>query len=176
MNRDLGLSTVPSLDSGTIDWEPTLRRIVIGGIVVILAAASLGWLGVRTSVVSGTDNGYSVEVTHAAVTRAGLATPFSIVVTGDDGAALPGVVTLRVTSDYLALFDDNGMEPLPVASYNDPDWTWWTFEIPAGARRLRVDLDGRLEPAVQLGQSGVVAVEVDGEEQVSVDFRTWVAP
>ncbi len=175
MNRDLGMSTVPSRDSGIIAWEPPLRRIVIGGIVIILAAALLGWLGVRTSTVSARENGFSVEVTHATVSRAGLATPFSIVVTSD-GPALPGQVTLRVTSDYLALFDDNGMEPLPTASYNDPEWTRWTFDVPAGARRLRVDLDGRLEPAVQLGQPGTVALDIGGEEQVSVDFRTWVAP
>lgn len=140
-----------------------------------MLAATTGVLGVRTGEVSATGGGYTITVWHAEVSRPGLATPFSVEVRPDTGP-LPAAVTIRVSSRYLALFDDNGMEPLPTESYNTPEWTWWAFDIPGGSEVLRVDLDARLEPAVQHGETAVAAVEVEGRQVVSVDFTTRVAP
>ena len=156
--------------------ETRIRVISIGIVVVAVAAASLGFLGVRTRVTTQTTNGYTITIAHAAVTRPGLATPFSLVVETADGSPLPAMTTVRVSAPYLAIFDDNGMEPQPVESYNTPEWTWWTFEVPTGEDRLQVVLDARLEPAVQWGERAEAAVEIDGREVVAADFSTWVMP
>jgi hypothetical protein len=168
-------STIPSLDSGMDRWEISMRvvsLILIGGLVL---AGATGLLGVRTAEATGTGGGYTLTVWYAETSRPGLATPFSLEVRSDTGD-LPAEVTLRVSSSYLALFDDNGMEPDPVESYNTPEWTWWTFEIPPASDVLRVDLDARLEPAVQSAETATAAVEIDGLQVVSVNFTTWVAP
>lgn len=168
-------STIPSLDSGMDRWERWLRLVslaLIGGLVL---AASIGLLGVRTGRATSAGGGYTMTVWYTEMTRPGLATPFSVEVRSDAGV-LPDSVTLKVSSSYLALFDDNGMEPLPAASYNTPEWTWWTFDIPPDSDILRVDLDGRLEPAVQVGETATAALEIDGTQVVSVAFTTRVAP
>jgi hypothetical protein len=81
-----------------------------------------------------------------------------------------------VTSDYLALFDDNGLEPTPGRSYNTKETTWWTFEVEEGENDLVVELDARLEPAVQWGKDATAEVWVDGQRMVGTEFRTWVMP
>jgi hypothetical protein len=168
-------STMPSLDAGMDRWELSLRLVSLVLIVGLVLAASTGLLGVRTAEATSSGGGLSLTVWYAQTSRPGLATPFSVEVRSEVGD-LPSSVTVRVTSNYLALFDDNGMEPLPIESYNTPEWTWWTFDVPPDSETLRVDLDARLEPAVQSGETATVAVEIDGRQAASVDFTMWVAP
>ena len=156
--------------------ERPLRLVSLGVIGALTIATAIGLFGVRTTAVSATGSGVSVTVDYAVVTRPGLATPFSVEVASADAASLPAQVTVRVSSDYLAIFDDNGMEPQPAESFNTAEWTSWVFDVPEGATSLRVDLDARLEPAVQWARSGVVAVDIDGVETATVGFTTWVAP
>ncbi len=133
-------------------------------------------LGVMTSTAIGDGAGHRLVVTYAAVTRGGLATPFAIEVDTEDGSALAEVLTIRVSSDYLALFDDNGMEPAPTNSFNTGILTVWEFEVPPGESTLEVVLDSRLEPAVQWGKQGTVELWIGDERIVSTEFRTWVMP
>ena len=110
------------------------------------------------------------------VTRPGLATPFALEVSTTDGSDLPEVVTLRMDTSYLSIFDFNGLEPTPSTSFSTNDWTWWSFDVPPDQSSLRVGLDARLEPSVQWARSGSAALEIDGVSLVSVDFTTWVMP
>lgn len=89
---------------------------------------------------------------------------------------LPAKITIRVESNYLAMFDENGLEPEPSASFDDPMWTWWTFDIPPDTSVFQFSFDARLEPAVQWGRGANAAVEIDGREMASVEFETWVIP
>lgn len=169
-------STMPTdPDPGWFLWERRMRWFAFGVITVLVLLGVTGLLGVRTSVSSVSAGDYSLEVEYATVTRAGLATPFSIVV-HRQASSESETLTVAVTSDYLALFDDNGMEPTPAGSHNTPEWTTWTFEIPPGEPTLRIDLDARLEPAVQWGRSGVVKVLSGDAELVSTSFTTLVMP
>src|SRR5690606_18315559 len=109
-------------------------------------------------------------------TRPGIATPFAISVATVDGSPLPETVMTRVESAFLDMFDENGLDPTPVSTFQDDRWIWWTFEVPDGASRLTVSFDARLQPTVQSGRTTVVAVEVQGEEAVSLEFHTRVVP
>ena len=141
-----------------------------------MVLAAVGLLGVRTGTTLARDGGYSVEVLHAETSRPGLATPFSLDVSTVDGSALPDTVTLRLDSSYLAMFDFNGLQPTPSMTFSTEEWTWWAFDVPTGQASLHVEVDARLEPGVQWARSGAVALDIDGERQVSVDFTTWVMP
>jgi hypothetical protein len=151
-------------------------RLRLAGIVVIgllLLAGALGFMGVRTSSVSATGtNGTRLEVTYASISRPGLATPWDVVVERPGG--FDGDVVLRTTSDYLASFDENGLDPDPAESTSDATDTIWTFTPPDGDT-LTVSFDARLEPGVQWRRQGTTTVEV-GDETVSVSYTTWVWP
>lgn len=175
-NGSDALSTIPPEGSGADKWDTVLRIVSIALVGGLVLAGLVGLFGVRSATALGSDNGLTISVTHASLTRAGLATPFSVAVATDDGTPLPTQITTRIDSGYLEMFDENGLEPEPASSYHTGQWTWWTFEVPGGQSDFEVSFDVRLEPAVQLGRSGSATVEVDGEEMVSVGFRTWVMP
>ena len=138
-------STIPSDESGRSRSEKYLRFAAFGLLGALVLFALVGLFGVRTTTETARGNGFVVDVLHASVARPGLAAPFSVEVRSDDGSPLPQRVTVRVDSTYLAMFDDNGMEPSPEASYNTSESTWWTFEVPSGSSSLRVDLDARID-------------------------------
>jgi hypothetical protein len=170
-------STLPEdPTSGEYRQEKWLRLSTILFVVSVVVLGALGILGVKTSTAADDGNGYRMEVTYASVTRGGLATPFAIEVATEDGSALPEVVTVRISSEYLALFDDNGMEPTPVNSFNTGDTTSWEFEVPTGESTLEVVLDARLEPAVQWGEPAVAELWIDDERRLTTAFRSWVLP
>jgi hypothetical protein len=97
-------------------------------------------------------------------------------VTTEDGSSLPETVTLIVDADYLAIFDFNGLQPTPTETFSRGSSTSWTFEIPPGQDSLRVDMDARLEPAVQWARGGSVDLVVDGNRVATARFTTWVMP
>ncbi len=143
--------------------------------ILVVVGAAFGLLGVWTGTASASQRGYTLEVEHARVSRGGLATPFSITVIADEGS-LPEAVTLRLDSGYLAMFDENGLDPEPVSTFSDGQHLMWTFDVPAGNQRLTVDFDARLEPSAQWGKSATVAVVDDDQVLVSVDYMTVVVP
>lgn len=155
-------------------WLP---RILVGLVASLVLAAMFGWLGVSEVVTSEEAGGYRLEVSHASVTRPGLATPFSMTVRRVDGADLPGIVTLSLDPDYLEMFDENGLDPTPASAHATESRLVWTFEVPEGEEELAVAFDARLEPAVQARrQPGSVSVLIDGRAVVSTDFYTVVLP
>ena len=143
-------------------------------VVLLLAATSL--LGVRTGTVTAESEGYSIEVLRTQISRPGLATPFGVVISTIDGSDLPENITLRLDTSYLSIFDFNGLEPTPSASFSTDRWTWWSFDVPSDQSSLRIGLDARLEPSVQWARSGSATLEIDGTSLVAVDFTTWVIP
>lgn len=103
--------------------------------------------------------------------------PVRIAVSTESSDGLPAEVSVRVTSEYLAIFDENGLDPGPISAFADETWTHWTFEVPPGEKTLEIDFDARLEPAVQARRvTGIVALDLAGDEVASVDFSTLVMP
>lgn len=172
----VGKSTLPSNDRGINGREYVLRLVSVGFIAALVIAGVTGILGVRTASAIGSGSGYQIQVTHAVITRPGLATPFHVTVGTLDGSPLPARVTVRIDANYLEMFDENGLDPKPSASYQADSWTWWTFEIPSGRDHLEVSFDARLEPGVQWAREGSVAI-VDGDDELAVaHLHTWVIP
>jgi hypothetical protein len=170
-------STVPS-DSprSSSIGERIIHAAAFSAVGLVVLLGSVGLLGVRTGAVSVSGGGYTMEVTHAVVTRPGLATPFRIDVVAGEGTNLPDTVVLEVDADYLAAFDFNGLQPTPSASFSRGRATWWTFDVPPGQSGLRVEMDARLEPAVQWARRGAVRLVLDGDDVATAEFTTWVLP
>jgi len=157
-------------------WERRLHAASISLVALIVLAAAVGLLGVRTGAVISAGEDYVLEVEYTQISRPGLATPWSAEVSTEDGSPLPGMVTVGLTTSYLAMFDLNGLSPTPASSFSTEEWTWWEFEVPPGQSSLHIELDVRLEPAVQWARSGSAALEIADTRQATADFTTWVMP
>lgn len=143
-------------------------------LLALVLAALAGLLGVRSGTATAAGDGFELEVTYPAITRAGLASPFDITVTHRDGFDGPIVLALR--SEYLALFDENSITPSPASQRSEGDWVVWDFSPPDG-RTFTVSIDVRVEPAVHSGRDGQVQVRgPDGAVLAETSFRTVVLP
>jgi hypothetical protein len=119
-------------------------------------------------------SGYELDVRYAAVSRPAVATPFDIEVRRPGG--FDGPVTVAVSSDYLSIWDENGLDPAPAKETASPGLLVWEFDPPQGDA-LAVSFDARIEPAAQQGKRGTVAVlDAGGAPVVSVSFRTRLRP
>ena len=147
----------------------------IVGAAVVDAATPVGIYGVQTRTTAATSpDGVRLEVRYGAVSRPALATPFDIEVTSPGGFDEP--ITLAVRSEYLAMWDENGLDPSPSEESSDGESTLWTFDPPDGDV-LAVSFDARIEPAAQNGEAGSVALlDEHGVPLVTVEFRTRVLP
>jgi hypothetical protein len=150
-----------------------LRRLFMGALVVFLAVGLTGRLGVRTRSMTVRGGGYDLTVTYGQVSRAGLATPWSLVIRYPGG--FDGPVTVSTNTKYLDLFDENGLDPEPTRSTSTPEAVIWEFDPPAGDT-LFVTLDARIEPGAQWGRTGETSVLVDGKAAVTARYKTWVMP
>jgi hypothetical protein len=170
--------TTWTLPEGEPDTKRGRRRMLVRSAVLVafalfVLAGLFGFLGVRTAHARATaDTGYQVELTYPRITRPALAITFAVTITGLEEVA--GDVTVRIRSNYLAMFDENGMSPTPVEETDDGEWATWLYDHPPDGV-LEVSLDTRVEPGVQWGRDGAVVVQV-GSEAVRIDFHTWVAP
>ncbi len=167
------------------DWPRALRgqRALYGvttiALTAIMGAAVLGALtdvdtfGVDSPHARATADGYELEVHYATRTRGGLATPFGVEVTKTVG--FDGPLTMGVHAHYLAMWDETGLYPSPSGESMSGGWVLWEFDAPDGDA-FRFVYDARIEPAVQSGRSGRVAVFEGDRSVVEVDLRTQVLP
>jgi hypothetical protein len=143
------------------------------GLVMIDASALVDVVGVDTVETSrAAPDGRTLVVEFPSVTRPALASPWRITVDGLD----PGErVVLGIDRHYLAMWDHNAVFPVPEAERSVEPWVVW--EYVASSSRLVVELDLRLEPAVQWGRTGHVALLDDRDEPIVVaDLHTRVMP
>ncbi len=144
-------------------------------LAVVDAVAPFGVYGVHSAHARASGGGFELDVRYGSVSRPALATPFNIEVTRPGG--FDGPVMIAVSSAYLAIWDENGLDPEPTEMTSDADHTYWTFEPPRQGDTMVVAFDGRIEPAVQRGKRGRVAVlDASGSTAVEVSFTTWIWP
>jgi hypothetical protein len=151
---------------------------VLSGVMALAALDGVGAVdavGPDTTTVRARGGEVSLTVRHATVTRPALATPLEITVTRAGGFGGQDV-EVAITTDYLLLFDLNGILPAPAEETADGDRQVWTFSPPEGDT-LRIVYEARIEPAAQGGRSGRVAVlGAGGQDEVAVSFTTSVRP
>ena len=148
------------------------RRAMLTMTTIFVVAGLLGVLGVRSRTVTRADGPIRASVRYAQVGRGGMAAPYAITVTSDDGFA----ESLEITVDesYLELFDQNGIDPGPDSSTSEGDVVIWTYDPPPG-NEYTVTLDVRIGPSVQWGQTGHTVVVAEGH-RIELSHHTWVMP
>jgi len=154
----------------------TGRRIFVALLAAFVALGALGFLGVRSRTTSATGGGYELTVKYAAVSRPGLATPWSFEVRRPGG--FPDGLLVAVTSSYFDAFDENGFGPEPVEETTDGERTIWRFG-PTASEVLSVSMDARIEPGVQFTSAKgrlEVLTSRTAPPAVAAEFRTWVMP
>ena len=149
------------------------RRVVMGLLGVLVVAALTSFLGVHTSTVSGSGNGYSLTLTYPSVTRPGLAVRWILDVRHPGG--FKGNVTIATTSRYFDLFDFNNLDPVPSSQTTDATSSIWVFDPPPGDV-LTITMDARVEPAQQYGKSAVTELQLGGLRAVVLHYSTRVMP
>ena len=83
-------------------------------------------------------------------------------------------MTLRIERSYLALFEDLSFTPQPVAERAvAPEAVELVFEVPEGARTVRISAEGRAADAWTPTATGALTVEPGGQE---FTLRTWRLP
>ncbi|MCY7373165.1 MAG: hypothetical protein LH461_05630 [Spirochaetaceae bacterium] len=151
------------------------RRIGLAllGLVLVLGAAGL--LGIRsTTETARSPEGYQLEVTHAQVTRAGLAVPFHVTVRHPGG--FDGPVTLSISSSLPERFDFQNFYPNPAKETATEGRLVYEFDPPPGDV-FRLSLDARTAPD-QNGSADTyrTALVIEGQQVAKVGFRMVVVP
>ena len=152
----------------------TVRRVLLVLFGAILALGATGFLGVRAGTARASAGGYDLVVRYPRITRPGHAVPLAIEVRKAGGFG-DEPVTVRMTTGYFALFDENGVQPAPSKETATATDLVWEFDPPPGDT-LRVYFDTRSGPNRQRGTSGTVSV-MDGDTAVvSARVTTRVMP
>jgi hypothetical protein len=152
-----------------------VRRVCVAALVALVTLGLLGVLGVRTASETATGpDGRSIEVTYPRIARGGLAARFDIEITVPGG--FEGFVEVEQSAHYLAMFDENGLDPDADSVTSDGRVVIWTFEPPEDGDTMVVSFDARIEPAVQWGRGGHTLVRFADGEELAVDYYSWILP
>jgi hypothetical protein len=154
-------------------FERALRWVSVVVVFGVVAFALFGFAGLATGSATTDGEEFSVRVEYATVSWPGLATPF-VVEIESTSATLPAELTVELPRNYLAMFDENGLDPAPDSITSDGQTEVWTFR-PGPVATLSIDFDARLQPNVHYSRDGWVIVQ-GGDSEVRVDFRTRVIP
>jgi hypothetical protein len=150
-----------------------ISTVLAAGFGLVVVVALLGLLGVKSDTTSTRmADGTEVEIHYARITRPGLASPWAVTVHRPGG--FDGPITVRSSSSYFDLFDENGLDPDAAAATQDGDMVIWEFDPPPG-ETFRLSLDARIEPGAQWGRDATTEVEIDGAI-ATLSYRTWVLP
>lgn len=154
-----------------------LRRLYVSALALLLLVALSSFLGVRQRSTSAAAEGWSLNLTYPAITRAGLAVPLSWEIRHEGGFPEDGKVVMRMTDDYFDLFDENGFDPQPSSEWSDGTYIYWEFDAPPQGDVMRVGSDTRTGSSVQLTRKkGEASIMVDDEPVLTVAIQTWVMP
>jgi len=170
-------STTPIVSDSSLTIDRVLRYVALGVMAVLVGLGLSGAAGIRSRTTSAAGDDLELSVRYGQVVRPGLAAPFEIAIRAVDGRDLPAELRVEVTSSYLAMFDENGLEPEPLDAWSGDGRTVWTYSVPAGERELTISLDARIEPGVQLSRREAdISVRTDAGHTVALDVTSWVLP
>ncbi|GAA3594833.1 hypothetical protein GCM10022223_07430 [Kineosporia mesophila] len=153
-----------------------VRRAMVTVLTLFVVTGATGLLGVRTrTTTASTDagGGYTLSVTHAWISRAGLDTPWQVTVTHPGG--FDGPVTLATDVHYFSLFEAQGFTPEPDSETSGGRYVYQQFAPPPGDT-LTVQFDAYIQPSSQHGEKAETALLIDGREMTRVAYRTRLVP
>lgn len=172
------LEQIPTLPDARTEHETrrarNWRRVGIAALWLMLAAAVLGWLGVRMATTAATADGWTLEVHAPQISRGALDAPITITVFHEDGFGEE--VTLRLARTLFDHLDVNLIAPAPSAETGTAELVEWTFDAP-DSTTLTITIDARLSPSEMPGVERLrFAVLERGEVVVEVSPRLLVLP
>jgi hypothetical protein len=150
-----------------------IRHLGIALLLLVVLFGAVGGFGVRSTHGTARGGGYTLDVTYAAVSRAGLDTPWQVLVTHPGG--FDGPITLATTVTYFDIFESQGLVPQASAETASGGSVYQTFDPPPGDV-LRVAFDAYIQPGSQRGRRASTALIVHGREVARVSYRTFLLP
>ena len=150
------------------------RRAGLTALLLVVVAGLAGLLGIRSATATARGDGSVLSVTHAQVTRAGIAVPLHVEVRR--AAGFDGPLEIAVSASLLERFDFQNFYPNPSKETADGHWLRYEFDPPPG-RVFRLSLDARTSPD-QNGSADRYQVRLlDGPTVAAeVSFRMVVVP
>lgn len=166
-------STLTDLGEASPAAAQAGRRVVLVLVLGLVLLNLGGALGVRTSTVSRSAEGYTLRLDYPSSARVGLDVTWRVQVHRAGGFAKE--LTLAVTGDYFDIFETQGFFPEPSKQVRDGELLYLTFDAPPGST-FTLDYDAYVQPASQQGRSARLAVVAGGVEVVGVDYTTRLVP
>lgn len=167
-------TTLRGFGSGGSRRPVWVRRGAVVLIAVFLVAGLVGILGVHTATTTASRNGYQLTVQYPQTGRAGLDIVWNVEVRHPGGFGKQ--LTIRITSDYADILEQQGISPEPASETQDAQWDYLTFTAPAGDT-FDLDFDAYIQPASQQGRRAEIAVlDPHRRPLVSVNYRTRLFP
>ena len=145
-----------------------LRRAMLTAMALVVAAALLSLLGVRSSTVSAQGRGYVLSLDYPSVARAGLDTPWRATVTQPGGFGKQLTLALPATTSTSSR--PRASTPSRPQETRDGHTLYLTFNAPPGDTFV-VYYDAYVQPASQQGRSATLAVDRRRRPAVSIDYR-----
>ena len=170
----IDLSSMQSKDA--VRRGRMVRRAVITVVVLFVLAGLLNVFGHKDRTSTAITDHWHLSVTHASVSRGGLASNWSLELRRLDGEDLPEELEVRSRADYFAIYDENGLDPEPESSWVDGDDLVWTYRPPPDSASLVIDFDARLQPNARWRHPGRTTIVVAEDPVVSVGYETWAVP
>jgi hypothetical protein len=176
--------TLSGFPTSTLDHLESSRQDVVGLwgrrgflalMALVLVAALVGLLGVRSTTTAASAQGWTLQLKYAAIARAGWDVPFTATVEHPGGFGKQ--VTLALTGTYLDIYETQGFNPDPSEATRDGDTLYLTFDAPTEGDTFRVTYDAYIQPSSQQGRTGTLSVVDDHEHRiVSVHLHTRLLP
>jgi hypothetical protein len=152
----------------------TQRRVGLTVLALFVLAGAVGLLGTWTSETTVRGDGYEMTVTYPRISRP--AHPVEVEVqVRKQGGFDDEPLTLRYSTDYFDMFDENAFTPQPESETAGARFTEDEFSTPDGEVFV-MSVDTRIEPSRQRGEDGEVTIVEDGQPVLTARFSTWIWP
>jgi hypothetical protein len=152
------------------------RRAIMALLAVVVAAAAVGLLGVRTgSAQAASGDGWRLKVWYPHIARAGLDVQFRVQVHHDGGFG-PDDITLAIPRRYFDIFETQGFHPDADKETSDGRLIYLSFTPPDSGEDFTVDYDAYIQPSSQIGRHADLSLMDHQKKRLTVNFHTWLAP
>ena len=151
------------------------RRLFLLFLLLLLLAGGTGLLGVHTTTVSASADGYTLTVTYARTARAGWDVPLRFDLTSTESLS-DKKLQFTVDRAYLDMFETQGVNPEPSDENGDATRVGWEYDIPTPGTTFAVEYDAYIQPTAQIGTGSDISLAVNGEPVTSVHIETTLVP